>query len=244
MKRIQIKKLFGTNGPAILPVIHVLNKEQIKANVDIALEAGCPGFFLINHDFPYNQLLPLICFARETFPTEWMGVNFLGVSGKEAFPILAALNLEGINVDAYWADNARINENVSIKNQKEANEIVSVRQSSNWEGLYFGGTAFKKQREVDPKDYAAAASLACHFMDVVTTSGIATGEAADILKIEVFREACKDNSIALASGVTVDNIHIYAPLIDAFLVSTGINFQDDFYNINAAVLKKLMDKLR
>ena len=73
MKRIQMKKLFGVTGPVVLPVIHVLNREQAKANVDIALDAGCPGVFLINHDFPYGQLLPLICFIREKFPTEWMG---------------------------------------------------------------------------------------------------------------------------------------------------------------------------
>ena len=58
-----------------------------------------------------------------------------------------------------------------------------------WNGLYFGGTAFKKQRPVDPKDYARAASIAGNHMDVVTTSGIATGQSADLGKLDQFREA-------------------------------------------------------
>ncbi|MEM7800876.1 MAG: hypothetical protein AAF633_16915, partial [Chloroflexota bacterium] len=39
-----------TQPKALLPVIHVLNREQALRNTTIAYEAGCAGAFLINHE--------------------------------------------------------------------------------------------------------------------------------------------------------------------------------------------------
>lgn len=77
-------------------------------------------------------------------------------------------------------------------------------------------------------------------MDVVTTSGLATGIAADLTKIEQFRENCGDTALAVASGITLENLHLYQNLVDAFLVATGINFDEDFYNIDPQRLSALM----
>ena len=52
-----------------------------------------------------------------------------------------------------------------------------------WAGLYFGGVAFKKQREVRREDFEHAARVAAPYVDVVTTSGVATGRAADVAKV-------------------------------------------------------------
>ncbi|GIT53170.1 MAG: hypothetical protein Ct9H300mP16_03300 [Pseudomonadota bacterium] len=80
-----------------------------------------------------------------------MGVNFLGVTGRVAFPLLGEMEQRGLVIDAYWADDARIEERT--ENAFEAQEIAAVRSDSEWTGLYFGGTAFKKQRLVDPIHY-------------------------------------------------------------------------------------------
>ena len=124
--------------------------------------------------------------------------------------------------------------------QPEADEIAAVRKSSGWSGLYIGGTAFKKQREVDPTQYAKSARLATEYMDVVVTSGVATGHAADVDKIETFREHCGDTALGLASGITPQNAAQYADAVDLFMVATGINFEEDFYNIDPDRLKHLM----
>lgn len=228
----------------VLPVIHVLDNDQAARNVQLALDGGCPGVFLINHDFPYDQFLPIIRHVRGKFPDYWMGVNFLAVTGLEAFPVLAQLGEEGCRVDAYWADDARIDEKNSADAQTEADDIHRTRLSCGWNGLYFGGTAFKKQREVASADYGRSASIACEFMDVVTTSGVATGHSADLPKVSTFREACKDHPLALASGITPENVTEYLPYVDAVLVATGINVKDDFYNIDAAKLQSLMQLIR
>ncbi len=240
MNRQAFKTYFSATNLVVLPVIHVLDNAQAERNIAIAKEAGCPGVFLINHDFHYEQFLPIIDHCRARFPDFWIGVNFLAVTANVAIPILAELEKDGTRVDGYWADDARIDEHAGESQQTEAQEILDTIKTAEWGGLYFGGTAFKKQREVDPGDYAKSASIGAQFMDVVTTSGIATGHSADLKKITVFRQACADTPLALASGITPENVTDYMPMVDAVLVATGINLKDDFYNIDPDRLKKLL----
>lgn len=241
MNRQDFRRRFGAKGPVILPVIHLLDAEQAQRNIEVAIAGGCPGVFLINHDFEKEKLVPIIKEMRQSFPDYWIGVNFLAVTGKFAFPILGALQAEGCQVDGYWADDARMDERRTEDDQPEADEIAAIRESSGWDGLYIGGTAFKKQREVDPSQYGKSASLATRYMDVVVTSGIATGHAADVGKIETFREHCGDTALGLASGITPENAAQYADAVDLFMVATGINHEGDFYNIDPSRLKRLMD---
>ncbi len=242
MNRSDFHKTFKTVGPAIFPVIHVLDATQALRNVAVALGEGAQGVFLINHDFPRDALIPIVETVRARFPTLWLGVNFLGVTGREAFPVLGRLAAEGTGVDAYWADDACIDERTG--EQTEAEAIQAAREASGWTGLYFGGTAFKKQREVTPEGYRTAAEIATGYMDAVTTSGVATGKAADRSKIETFRQGCGDSPLALASGVTPDNVHLYAGQVDAILVATGINHEGDFYNIDPSRLRAVMATAR
>ncbi len=244
MNREQFKQRFDCRGLVVLPVIHVLDNAQAERNIQLAQDAGCPGVFLINHDFPYEQFLPIIRHARDCFPDYWIGVNFLAVTGKIAFPILAELGVENTRVDGYWADDARIDETRDTSDQPEATDIAETLSNCGWNGIYFGGTAFKKQREVDPAHYAQSAGIATQYMDVVTTSGIATGHSADLEKIETFRKACGDSPVALASGITPENVSEYLPWVDSVLVATGINIKDDFYNIDPARLATLMGLIR
>lgn len=241
MNRNAFRKTFNASGPVVLPVIHVLDADQARRNIEMARDGGCPGVFLINHDFEKEKLVPIIRELRKAFPDYWIGVNFLAVTGRYAFPILGALQAEGVHVDGYWADDARIDERRADDDQPEADEIAAIRKSSGWDGLYIGGTAFKKQREVDPGHYGKSARIATNYMDVVVTSGVATGHAADVGKIEIFREHCDETVLGLASGITPQNAAQYADAVDLFMVATGINYEGDFYNIDPERLKQLMD---
>ena len=242
MQRSQIKKFFSTAGQAVLPVIHVLDHGQTERNVGIAIKEGAAGVFLINHDFDVETFLPIIKSVRAAWPGIWLGVNFLAVTGKTAFPVLANLEKEGCVVDGYWADDARIDERRDPDDQLEAAEILAVKKRCGWNGLYFGGTAFKKQRSVNPRDYQLSAAIAANWMDVVTTSGVATGKETGSDKVDAFRTGLGENALALASGVTPENIGKYADDVDIILVATGINLGDDFYNIDQKRLTKLIDQ--
>ena len=78
-------------------------------------------------------------------------------------------------------------------------------------------------------------------MDIVTTSGVATGQAPNLSKVKIFRKACKGTPLALASGTTRKNASIYASYVDIFMVATGINIKGDFYNIETKALRELIN---
>ncbi len=239
MTRAEFHQAFNCAGPVVIPVIHVLDADQTARNIDIALDAGVAGVFLINHDFSVELFLPIVRAIRKRYPALWIGLNFLAVTGEHAFPVLGDLQEEGFRIDAYWADDACIDEKVSLQDQEHASRIQQARKESQWNGLYLGGTCFKKQREVDPKDYGVAAELATHFMDGVCTSGIATGMEADTDKIKLFRERIGEHVLALASGITPENAYDYLQ-VDCFMVATGINLDGDFYNIDKHKLDRLL----
>ena len=242
MNRVAFRKAFRTIGSVVTPVIHVLDAEQTYANIAIAVRAGAAGIFLINHDFEKEKLLPIIRQVRETWPPLWLGVNFLGITGKDAFPILGQMRQEGCQIDAYWADDARIDERE--EGQSEADEIAAIRATSGWDGLYFGGVAFKKQRPVASDGYGRAAQIAHRYLDVVTTSGQATGIEAEDGKIAAFRASLSGAPLALASGITPENAARYANAVDCFLVATGINVPGDFYTIDPSRLAALLATTR
>ena len=244
MNRYDFRKLFKCVGPVVLPVIHVLDTAQAERNVRILVEEGAPGCFLINHDFGADRFLPIIAHVRSRYRALWLGVNFLAVTGKDAFPVLGKLQRDGVTVDGYWADDARIEERRAADDQVDADDIAAALSSSGWSGLYTGGTCFKKQREVAPEHYEYSARLATFYMDAVCTSGVATGHAADMDKIRTFRRGIGEHALTLASGITPDNAPLYMEDVDGFMVATGINRDGDFYNIEAAKLARLLTLTR
>ncbi len=241
MTRAEFHAIFGCSGPVVLPVIHVLDTKRTLNNIRILESAGAAGCFLINHDFDVDTFLPIIREVRTHCPDLWLGVNFLAVTGRDAFPVLGSLEADGVRIDAYWADDARIDEHGPP--QREAEAIADVRALSGWNGLYFGGTAFKKQRPVAPEHHQLAAAQAIHHMDVVTTSGTATGREADQSKMSAFRVGAGDRPLALASGVTPENARHYAN-VDCFMVATGINAPGNFYDIAPERLAALLSVCR
>ncbi|MEM7196149.1 MAG: adenine phosphoribosyltransferase [Pseudomonadota bacterium] len=238
--RKEFLQLVGADCCAVFVVIHVLDEDQTDRNIGRAIAGGAHGVFLINHDFGVEPFLPIIQAARRKYPDVFIGINFLGVTGKYAFPKLAHLQSAGCRIDAYWADDARIDESRSAADQPEADEILRIKIECGWRGLYFGGTAFKKQREVAPEDYRTSAEIAREWMDVVTTSGVATGCEPGTDKINTFRSGVGMRPLALASGVTPDNVRLYCDRLDAILVATGINVDNDFYNVETSKLRELL----
>jgi predicted TIM-barrel enzyme len=238
MNRQSLHNMFGSRGPVVTPVIHVLSAAQSLANLETLRAAGCPGAFLINHDFGRDAFLPILREVRRALPDFWLGVNFLAEDGRVGFAALSALAAQGAVFQALWADDACLDERRA--EQSDASEIAAARVASGWKGMYFGGVAFKKQRPVADADLDRAAQLGADWLDVVTTSGLATGQAPDLAKIARFRAAIGDRALALASGITPENASQFAGDVDVFLVATGINHRGDFYNIDPARLAALL----
>ncbi len=210
----------------IYPVIHVTSKEQAFRNVTRAKECGADGVFLISHGNLYDdELMQLAVEVKEQFAPIWVGVNCLGLDAKETAELMPE------TIDAIWVDNAHIDENTET--QPYAEEVRRILKQRLPHTLYFGGVAFKYQKKVS--DYKAAVEKAAPLMDVVCTSGIGTGYAADIDKIKSMAGIAP---LAIASGITPENITDYLPYVDNFLVATGIS--DSFTELNPDKLSKLI----
>ena len=235
---MRFREVFGP-GKVVLPVIHVEGLQQALRNVVVAVEAGAPGVFLIAHELDWAQLFAIYRRVRRDFPDLWVGLNLL-LKAKVSLRIMGTLGATELgDVAGLWVDNARIDEVHLAGGQPEALRALAERGS--WAGLYFGGVAFKYQREVSLLE--AAARAAEPYMDVVTTSGPGTGEEATVDKLRRMRAGLSEEGIlAVASGVTIDNVSGILPYVDCMLVATGIS--KTFSDLDPGMTRDLIAKVR
>lgn len=226
----QIRKRFS-RPRVLLPVVHCIDQAQALRAATVAFEEGADGVWLINQggmsitDVTTAAIL-VVELAEEIGnqsgkTTPFVGINFLGQS-TAAVGACMLLGLNGVWTDNYAA--------VKLKQAKDMREAGA---------LHFGGTAFKYQKPVAPADYGKAALAAVGAgVDVVTTSGTKTGSAPDVEKVAAMRRALDESAaslscaglpgseeghaLAIASGVTPENVGVFLPYVDAYLVATGI----------------------
>ena len=229
MNRYQ--RVFPTKH-TVLPVIHVDAPEQAHRNVKVARDAGADGVFLINHGMGDAALLDIHETVADANPGWWIGVNCLSLTPDRVFAAVSQ------KVGGVWVDNARIEE--GSPTQPYADQVAAVRRSRALDCLYFGGVAFKYQRDVD--DLEAACRIAAQYMDVITTSGPGTGYAADVVKIRRMKQALGNTPLAIASGITPDNVGDFLPYADSFLVATGIS--RNFTELDPLKVRALVQRVR
>jgi predicted TIM-barrel enzyme len=223
------------NKHMIYPVVHVESEEQAIRNTKIAKEAGCDGVFLINHSVTPQELVIIHAAVAKAVPDWWIGINCLGFSHYDVFAN-ATPEMSGI-----WVDNCGIVETKEGQPREHADMVKKLREKSKWNGIYFGGVAFKYQAPV--KDLETACKVAIQYnIEVVTTSGPGTAQAADIDKIERMSNALGEWPLAIASGITADNIEDYLDKATCFLVASGIN--ETWADLDADLVKQLVDKVR
>lgn len=184
----------------IIPVIHIINEEQVSINIDICIECGIKKVFLINHAVSIQYLFNCSKNVRNKYPNLWIGINMLGTSVEEKI----GYDLKGIN--GLWCDETLTKE-----------QYVLLKEPSL---TIFGGLAFKYQPQ--PSDLESACKMAEITTDVATTSGAGTGKPANINKIKDIRKYLGEHPMAIASGVSVDNILDYKGIADYLLVATSI----------------------
>ncbi len=223
-----------TQSPFFLPVVHVLNLEQTMSQLKIAFSNNVDGVFLIGHGIRYNELFDIYSQVRDVYPYNWIGLNCLDLKPMEMFLRIPT------GVNGVWIDNAYINEELDINDQQYPLQVKNLINKNKWRGLYFGGVAFKYQKRVN--DLIKTTKIACHYMDVVTTSGSGTGLAAEPEKIKMMSTIVKkyNKKLGIASGIRFNNVEDYKS-VNYFLVATGIS--NDFYTFNPLLVKKLSDKI-
>ena len=202
--------------PAVFPVIHPVTAEAALASIDIAFNAGADGIFLIDQGMTQRRLLVFVERVVELYPKLPVGVNLLNLYPWEAVEAASKCGARML-----WSDEGLATD------ERHRERFRDARLEARWRGPFFGGVAFKYKEPVPraliPTAIAGARSHPA-IVDVVTTSGDATGSPPDHDKVRLFREALGSTApLALASGMTPENVTSYVDAgADAFLVATGI----------------------
>lgn len=185
----------------IIPVIHVTSREQALINTGICWACGIKKAFYINHVVHAHVVVNVVSEVKQCMPDFWVGINLLGI------PLTIMLESE-YPVDAIWVD-----ETVKTPERK-------------FKGMVFGGLAFKYQAQ--PTDLKAACDEAAQCVSVATTSGPGTGKAASVMKLRKIREHLGNHPLAVASGVSAENIGLFRPFVDYVLVASSITDTNEY----------------
>ena len=204
----------------IYPVVHVNTVETAVEQAAIALSAGADGVYLIHHGADNLALFRAFDRVVADHPTAYVGRNLLGSSTLQALVRLeGALTASEIRraPSGLWSDDIRADRDPFAARAR-------VIDSEVLHGLrILGGIAFK-YTSTFTEDPAVARdeTLALRdAVDVVTTSGSGTGTPPTIEKLQAMREVA-GRPIAVASGISADNVDSYRSLIDEVLVASSL----------------------
>lgn len=211
----------------VYPVIHHLDRSTSIEQARIADEAGADGVFLISHGGQNDELVPLVREIKLLTQLR-VGVNFLGWSN--CFALGAA---HQAHADMLWLDAPGVNSaGLTREGEKFVHLMRLIAPKDRLE--VFGSVAFKYQlHESNPARAALAASA---FGFIPTTSGPATGKPPTVEKICDMAAECK--TLAIASGMTLENVGLYSPYLTHVLVATGVSIDEhrfDFERLRAFV---------
>lgn len=207
-----------------IPVIHI-NDDVIclENNLKIIKENNIKDIMLISHGYlNYMELIYLGNKIKSNNKDLKIGYNFLDLKSLDVFKYLLK---NKIKVDYIWVDNSYVGLNDDVANQLKSLwlEYKSLFNDS----IYFGGVAFKYLPQ--PQYIEKAIEDSKFMMDVVTTTGSGTGYEISKEKIDLFNKIInKEIPLAIASGVSVDNLDNLFDSVNYFLVSSSISKHDFF----------------
>ncbi len=204
----------------LYPVVHMQSSEHALELSQHAFDAGADGVFLIDHISPRvsDVLTSAYEHVRNSLGREaFIGLNYLGLTPHDAYTYLGVLqqhDVIDVLPNALWSDDATRGPN--ILTHRNYHGLDAVR--------FFGGVAFKYTGSFtdDPELAADVAARYRSCVDVMTTSGPGTAMAASVEKVQAMKAAIGTQELALASGVSPDNVADYAPYIDSILAASSI----------------------
>lgn len=210
----------------IIPVIHHVDSKLTLEQAKIISDSKAFGIFLISMTGDNEHLPMLARVIKSRYPNLKLGTNLLGNTAIETVKI----NLD-FELDMSWSDEPIIQ---GDKISPEANEISNLVKNKH---LFFNSVAFKYQKEDPNPKQATLNSYNLGF--IPTTSGQATGKAADMNKISDMASVLEKRTLGIASGLTPQNVAEYIPYIEYGLVSTGIS--KNFHEIEPTLLNQIIE---
>jgi len=215
----------------IYPVIHYLDAATALGQVVIAKQCGADGVFLISHHGRDDDLISVARESKQRHPDFQIGINLLSNS-----PRFAAESALEVGLDMVWADDMGVDSRgITTGGDGGGGAWLSDFAHKHPAIKLFASVAFKYRPHEPHPDIAAERALIEGF--IPTTSGSGTGSAPDVSKIALMSKAA-DGQLAIASGMTPENVADYAPYLSHILVATGIAVDD--YRMDAGKLTRLI----
>ena len=222
----------SNNSKKVLPVIHHLDEATSLAQADLAFRENADGVFLISHEGKNEDLLAPARKIKQKYPEKTIGINLLGSDALSALEVVIETG-----IDALWTDT----HGVTSQAIPEQALTISQRIQNNPQGpLIFASVAFKYQ--VEESDPGEAAKRVSALGMIATTSGPGTGYAPDLDKIIRMSEALGGSALAVASGMTPENVHEFLPYVTHYLVATGISI--DSHHLDAGRLRDFIATIK
>lgn len=212
----------------IIPVIHHLTNQLTLENAKLCADENAYGVFFISMTGDNDDLPILAKITKAKYPHLKVGINLLGQQVLDSLETSLAFGL-----DMTWSDNPIV---TSAGISQEARDAVKLLKDKNH--MFFNSVAFKYQKSEPNPGLAATLSQELGF--IPTTSGQATGKAADLKKIAEMKEAIGNYPLAVASGLDPDNISQYMNYLDYGLVATGIS--TNFHELSQEKLKLILER--
>ena len=216
--------------PQVWPVIHVASPSQSIECARIAHGCGCTGIFLISMRGKDDPLQDIGAGIRSRLPDLKIGINYLTKQCDKAL----ALNIEN-GFDATWTDASGVRSDIILPKAHAVRALIQTNPGH----LFFGGVAFKYQEE--DKDPPLAAKFALDYRMIPTTTGEGTGIAAPAQKLAGIRAAIGDAPLAIASGMTPDNVGELGAFLTHILVATGVSKNE--HEFDEPLLRLFMERL-
>jgi len=214
----------------VFPVIHHLDAATTLDQADLAFDAGADGIFLISHPGDDRALPELGAQVKTAYPKKRAGLNLLGTAVMLSAHIVARYDL-----DMLWIDHC----GVSSAGITAVGKTLADFQACHAKVEVFGSVAFKYQAYEPSPASAAALALQCGF--IPTTSGPATGKPPTERVIAAMSLAT-GRRLAVASGMTSENVAQFAPYLSHVLVATGVS--TDGHHLDFKKLTQFIARVR
>lgn len=230
----KVTNVFGKTNNILLPVLACYTKNQFMDNIKNLYtyfkEGKISGIFILTTNIYYSDFISVYQEAKSKFPDFWIGVNLIG---ENIFKVLEFI--KEYQPDGIWVDNSYL---ISDTNVGICELILNQIKKYNWKGLYFGGVMFKYTNSCNTFN-PNILKLAHQYIDVLTTSGDATGIEIKQEKLDLISDNVKDNiCIAVASGINPTNIKNISKKSNILIVRTSIVDSDN--NIDLEKLNELI----
>ncbi len=227
----------------VYPVVHINHDPSVApVQANKAFELGADGIYLIDHmDVDPSILFHTFNQINKDHSDDFIGVNMLGYRPSGALVTIERALEDGEldrAPDALWTDD--------IKNDAQVGDAMSLKEylTAARRVRLLGGVAFKYTRSFTEEPQAAAqeAIRMRPHVDTVVTSGAGTGLPPSVAKIRAMKNALGDEPLAVASGISLLNMHRFAGLVDEVLVASSVETEPYSGEFDEAKLKAFIDK--